>query len=85
MNYETEINELKAALLESMLGAAGLVTCVVQSLGEVDPRMQERVSMHLRQWHRNTLNRPRKEAKILAEMVGRAIDDPAFPTSSGTS
>jgi hypothetical protein len=82
MDYEAEIKELRAALLESMLGAAALVTCVVQSLGEADPSLQARFASNLRRWHGRASNRARQEAKVMAEMVGQTIIDPAFPMSS---
>jgi hypothetical protein len=82
MDHEARIKELEAALLESMLGAAALVTCVVQSLGEADPSLQARFANNLRRWHGRASNRARPEAKVMAEMVGQTIIDPAFPMSS---
>jgi hypothetical protein len=57
MDCEARIKELEAALLESMLGAAALVTCVVQSLGEDDPSLQARFASNLRRWHGRASNR----------------------------
>ena len=37
MDYEAEIRDLKAALIETMLGVVGLATCIAQTLDTCAP------------------------------------------------
>jgi hypothetical protein len=85
MSEEKEIADLRAALLESMLGATALVSCVVQALEEADPSTLPRFAKILRQWHGRASNRARREAVVMVEMVGRTLIDQAFPMSSDPS
>ena len=82
---KNEINDIRAALVETRFGVAGLVTCIAQTLAESDPKMGERSTKNFQEWYRHLGSRPRTEAKEIGVLFGRAVVDPAFPFSSKLS
>jgi len=85
MDYDAEIRDLKAALIETKLGVAGLATCIAQTLATCDPSSQPILATNLRTWSGTLAQRQRPEAKEIALLFGRAFVDPAWPMSSDTS
>jgi hypothetical protein len=82
VDYEAEIKDIKAALLETQIGVVGLSVCVAQTLVACDPRSHAMLSNTLRRWLGTLEKRARPEAKEIAVIFGRVFVDPAFPLSS---
>jgi hypothetical protein len=82
MDYEAEIKDLKAALLETQWAVAALAVCIAQTLAACDPKSRTILSSTLRDWLGRLEYRARPEAMNIALMFGRALIDPAFPLSS---
>jgi hypothetical protein len=82
MDYEQEIRDLKAALLETKWAVAGLGVCIAQTLATCDPKSRIILSSILRNWMGTMEHRQRSDGMEIALMFGRALVDPAFPFSS---
>lgn len=81
MDYEAEINALKASLLETKTAVAGLGVCIAQTLVACDPKSKAILTNNLRDWLGHSQLRGQTHAQEIALIFGRAFVDPAFPLS----
>jgi hypothetical protein len=82
MDYETEIRDLKAALLETKMAVAGLGVCIAQTLERYDPKLRPILTSNLRDWLGQARFREQTHVQEVVLMLGHAFVDPAFPLSS---
>jgi hypothetical protein len=81
MDYEREIRDLKAALLETKTAVAGLGLCIAQTLVACYPKSKAILTNNLRNWLGQSEFRGQTHSQEIALIFGRAFVEPSFPMS----
>jgi hypothetical protein len=74
-----EVKDLKRALTETQLGAAGIGVCLAQYLAESDPELRTRLNDIAGKWCDILENREEWDARKVLYIFAKAVIDPEFP------